>query len=534
MAPPLEKEITISEVSDPRVNAAKLEQGPGDICKDVERQTQHPTTEYDTPFSVWSRSEKKFIILTASIAAFFSPVSAHIYYPALNRISEDLNVSTSLINLSITTYMIFQGLAPAFVGEFSDNAGRRPAYLVCGMIYTIANIGLALQNSYAGLLVLRCFQSAGSSGTVSLIYAVIADVVPSSDRGSYVVYAAVLPQLAPSLGPVIGGLLAQYANWHFIFWFLFIVATVVFVPLGLFFPETCRKIVGDGSISPAKLNRCLTNKIQERRMAAENSNIAQPKQNDEAPQSKKHSLRFPNPFAVLALLVQKECGPILIYTAVFSSGMFSTLALIPSQFKKVYGFNELQLSLCYIPLGCGTIAAAFIRGRIIDSRFRHYANKLGLEVVRNRKMDLTDFPLEKARIEVVLPTLYLGSACIIAFGWTVQSETHLAGPLILLFFIGFCSSATNSTFQVLLVDIYPGRAGAVTAANNLLKCWLGAAAAALVIPMINAIGVGWTCTLFSVFFVAGSPLLWFIMKHGPRWRREAAEKKKTKDHDVDG
>lgn len=420
---------------------------------------------------------------------------------------------------------IFQGLTPAFVGEFSDNAGRRPAYLVCGLVYTVANIGLALQNSYAGLLVLRCLQSAGSSGTVSLIYAVVADVVPSSDRGSYVAYAAVAPQIGPSVGPIIGGLLAQYANWHFIFWFLVIVATAVFAPLGLFFPETCRKIVGDGSISPRKLNRCLTNKIKERRAMAKTSTLAQPKQNEEGPQTENHTLRFPNPFAVLALLIQKECGPILIYTALFSSGMFSTVALIPSQFKRVYGFDELQISLCYIPLGCGTIAAAFIRGRIIDSRFRHYANELGLEVVRNRKIDLTNFPLEKARIEVVLPTLYLGSACIIAFGWTVQCETHLAGPLILLFFIGLCSSATNSTFQVLLVDIYPGRAGAVTAANNLLKCWLGAAAAALVIPMINSIGVGWTCTLFSLLVVACSPLLWFIMKHGPRWRREAAEKK---------
>jgi hypothetical protein len=106
MAPPLEKQIATSEVNHPRVNAAKLEQGPGEICTDVERQAQHPAKEYDAPFSVWSRNEKKFIILTASVAAFFSPVSAHIYYPALNRISEDLNVSSSLINLSITTYMV--------------------------------------------------------------------------------------------------------------------------------------------------------------------------------------------------------------------------------------------------------------------------------------------------------------------------------------------------------------------------------------------------------------------------------------------
>ncbi|KEF56812.1 uncharacterized protein A1O9_07002 [Exophiala aquamarina CBS 119918] len=422
----------------------------------------------------------------------------------------------------------FQGIAPAFVGEFSDNAGRRPAYLVCGLLYIAANIGLALQNTYAGLLVLRCLQSAGSSGTISLIYAVVADVVTTSERGSYVVYASIAPQIGPSVGPVIGGLLAEYANWHFIFWFLVIVACLVFIPLGLFFPETCRKIVGNGSIPPAKFNRCLTNKLREKGAAATEGISPPSEDTSRSSTTKTPRLRFPNPFSVLRLLIQKECGPILVYAALVSSGMFSTVALIPSQFQRIYGFNELQISLCYIPLGCGTIAAAFVRGRILDSRFRYYAKQLQLEVVKNRRMDLTNFPLERARIEVALPTLFLGAACTIGFGWTLQYETSLAGPLILVFFIGFSASATSNTLQVLLVDIYPGRPGAVTAANNLLRCWLGAGASALVIPMIDAMGIGWTSTFFSLIVIAFSPLLWYIMKHGPRWRREAAAKLKRK------
>lgn len=414
------------------------------------------------------------------------------------------------------------------MGEFSDNAGRRPAYLICGLLYIAANVGLAIQNSYVGLLVLRCLQSAGSSGTISLIYAVVADVVTTSERGSYVVYASIAPQIGPSIGPVIGGLFAEYANWHFIFWFLVIVACVVFIPLGLFFPETCRRIVGNGSIPPGKLNRCLTNKLREKTAAIADGRCPSLEDKCKASAKKPPRLRFPNPFSVLRLLIQKECGPILLYAGLISSGMFSTVALIPSQFQQIYGFNELQISLCYIPLGCGTIAAAFVRGRILDSRFRHYAKQLGLEVVSNHRMDLTDFPLERARIEAALPTLFLGAACTIGFGWTLQGETNLAGPLILVFFIGFSSSATVNTIQVLLVDIYPGRPGAVTAANNLLRCWLGAGASALVVPMIDAMGIGWTSTFFSFVVIAFSPLLWYIMKHGPRWRREAAENLKRK------
>ena len=51
-----------------------------------------------------------------------------------------------------------------------------------------ANIGLALQNNYAALLVLRCVQSSGSSATGALANAVIADVSTFAERGSYIGY----------------------------------------------------------------------------------------------------------------------------------------------------------------------------------------------------------------------------------------------------------------------------------------------------------------------------------------------------------
>ena len=103
---PLEKVTIDPEVNEAQAEAERLDQSSERNTSDLEQQAQQPVTEDDVIFSVWSHNERKFIILTASIAAFVSPVSAHIYYPALNRIAEDLKVSGNLINLSITTYMV--------------------------------------------------------------------------------------------------------------------------------------------------------------------------------------------------------------------------------------------------------------------------------------------------------------------------------------------------------------------------------------------------------------------------------------------
>lgn len=76
----------------------------------------------------------------------------------------DLGLSVSLVNLTITSYLIVAGIAPAFVGDIADQGGRRPAYILMFILGAASNVGLALQNSYAALFVLRMVQSAGASG----------------------------------------------------------------------------------------------------------------------------------------------------------------------------------------------------------------------------------------------------------------------------------------------------------------------------------------------------------------------------------
>lgn len=71
-------------------------------------------------------------------------------------------------------------------------------------IYLGANIGLALQRNYAALLVLRMLQSGGSSGTIALVYAVVADIAPSSERGKYMGLVGSGITIGPAVGPVIG------------------------------------------------------------------------------------------------------------------------------------------------------------------------------------------------------------------------------------------------------------------------------------------------------------------------------------------
>lgn len=81
------------------------------------------TTDFEGPFSVFPRSQKLSIIFIGAIAGVVSPFTGSIYLPALNTLATDLGVSTSLINLTVTSYQVFQGLAPSVIGTLSDVRG---------------------------------------------------------------------------------------------------------------------------------------------------------------------------------------------------------------------------------------------------------------------------------------------------------------------------------------------------------------------------------------------------------------------------
>lgn len=186
--------------------------------------------------SVFSSRMKVFLVITTVFSTVFSPLSSFIYLPAITPIAESYHRSLGEINLTVTVYQIMQAVSPLFFGDLSDQIGRRPVYILSFTIFIAANIGLALQHNYAALMVLRALQSSGSSATVAIGNAVIADVTTRAERGGYITAVQASVVFAPALAPVLGGILTEFLGWRSTFWFLVIAAgvfLVIYVPFAI-------------------------------------------------------------------------------------------------------------------------------------------------------------------------------------------------------------------------------------------------------------------------------------------------------------
>jgi MFS family permease len=181
----------------------------------------------------------------------------------------------------------------------------------------------------------------------------------------------------------------------------------------------------------------------------------------------------------------------------------------------------------FIPVGCGGIISAFTTGKLVDWNYKRHAKRLGLPVVRNRAQDLTEFPIEKARLQVAFPLFFVAGSFLIMYGWFLTVKLSVAAYVITLFIAGYTLTSTFQVLNVLMVDIYPGKPSVATAANNLVRCEIGAVFSAILLPLSNAIGYGWAYTFLALLFMGFAPFLLIIMQKGPAWRkvRKAKEDK---------
>ncbi|EXJ71970.1 uncharacterized protein A1O5_04472 [Cladophialophora psammophila CBS 110553] len=504
----------------------KQSKARSEITTTIER-----TPTNDRPYSSFTPRQKAIIVLVATLGGSFSPFSTFIYFPAIDTISHALGVTVSDVNLTITTYMIFQGISPSLTSAIADDYGRRPAYMMGFTVYLAANLGLALNKSYAGLLVLRCLQSAGSSGLVTLMQGTIADIVTSAERGKYIAITSLAGILAPSLAPIIGGVLAQNLGWHSVFWFLLILGGVYFVPLALFFPETCRSVVGDGSIEPPKWNRCLTNlsKQQKKKTGQEDTfeQDATPKDETEKEKANIRKRKW-DVLASLTIVSDPETAILLLYTSIIYAGFYVISTSLTVQFHSIYGLSSTLQGLLFIPQVVGTVLATVTNTRLLDRNFKRHALKAGLEVDRRKQGDLTKMPIERARLGIGMPFFAFGGIFTIVYGWLLERRVSIAGPIIMLGAIGYTTMVGFNTLSVLIIDLHRKRAATASAASNLVRCLLGAGASAVANPMIEAMGNGWTLTLVGLVELATLPLLVVMIKVGMKWRAKKREEEERK------
>lgn len=162
-----------------------------------------------------------------------------IYLPVVPAMPEILGTTPSVIQLTLSIYMIVLGVGQMAFGPVSDRIGRRPVLIAAAIVFAASSFLLAAVSTAPLFLALRLLQAIGAAGCMVALFATVRDVYADRPE-SATVYGLLSGMLAfvPALGPIIGALIADAVGWRGIFVALGLAATVMLVVALLKWRET--------------------------------------------------------------------------------------------------------------------------------------------------------------------------------------------------------------------------------------------------------------------------------------------------------
>ncbi|KAI1119877.1 MFS general substrate transporter [Nemania abortiva] len=461
-------------------------------------------TDDSVPYTVFTPWQKRYINLQSSFAAMFSTLSSYIYFPALVPMARDLHVSVALINLTVTSYLIIAAIAPAFMGDLADQGGRRPVYILMFLLMLGANIGMALQTSFPALLVLRAVQSAGASGLIGAAYGVVADITQKEERGGFVGILLLLTDIAPSLGPVIGGSITQTLGWRWIFWFLAILQGTHMLIIMLFLPETQRRIVGNGSGRCRGIYWSIPYTLQSPAIKRSRTDINRP------------GRYYPNPLACLPILGNKDSLMVVVIYAITYSVKMTLQTSLGAQALQIYQLSYLDGGLTYLPSGVAGGIGSYMTGRYLDRNYRKAKEQLPIDATATSLGRLSNASLIKLRLKGIYVLVLITATGTIGYGWALATRAHISIMLILQFLTGITTASTFTMTSTLLTDLNTDRSATAQGASSIVRCLLAAAAIAAVEPLAEAVGLGWCFVVYALVVLINLPLSWAIQYYGDK------------------
>ncbi|KAK7983484.1 hypothetical protein PG989_010886 [Apiospora arundinis] len=455
--------------------------GPHIMAKKEETEDAVAENATEPPYSIFTHGEKVWISSLASFGAMFSTLSSYIYFPALVPMADDFGVSLTLINLTVTSYLVVAGIAPAFMGDLADQGGSQTG------LYRHVPFVLRIQ-----------------------YWNRIAEVIRWSARPSHGAKCWFFcTNAAPSFGPVIAGVLTQKLGWRWIFWFLAILTGAYLLVIALFLPETQRKIVGNGSIHASGIRRSLFSLVVRGRTRKPESNSP-----------RKRHYRIPNPFTCIKLLCDKANFSIICIGSITYTVKMALQTSLAAQCVDIYRLDYLQAGLVYIPSGVGGALGSYVTGKILNRNVQRFALRYGLGNGHYQKgNDISGFPIEMARFQGFYTMVIISALGTAGYGVNLLEKTHLSVPLIMQFLTGATTSSIFTMCGTLLTDLNPAASATVQASYNLVRCIGAGVGIAIQQPLDDAVGPGWCFGIYAVVLLLEIPVSYVLLKHGQGWRQ---------------
>ena len=163
-----------------------------------------------------------FVAFIVIIGAFSSLVN-DMYLPTIPSMMKEFHTTPSMTQMGISMAMAGMGLGSILWGSASDRYGRKPILIVSLILFVLATAMSLFSPNITFFIICRLFQGLGAGGAMVLSTSIPADVYMGRQLAKLMAIVGAINGVAPALGPVIGGFMADWVGWRGIFIVLLVI-----------------------------------------------------------------------------------------------------------------------------------------------------------------------------------------------------------------------------------------------------------------------------------------------------------------------
>ena len=177
--------------------------------------------------SGWGSDSKRWVSLYVLCAGMLMIVlDATVVNVALPAIQDDLDFTQAGLAWVVNAYLISFGGLLLLAGRLGDLISRRGMFLAGLGVFTVASLLCGLAQDQVLLVAARFVQGAGGAMTSAVILGMIVTMFPGPrEQAKAIGVFAFVASAGGAVGLLVGGVLTQSINWHWIFF--------VNVPVGI-------------------------------------------------------------------------------------------------------------------------------------------------------------------------------------------------------------------------------------------------------------------------------------------------------------
>ncbi|MGV0645580.1 multidrug effflux MFS transporter [Mycolicibacterium sp. XJ879] len=195
-------------------------------------------TRADSEISRTNAPSRTRMILVLGVMVALGPLTIDMYLPALPDIGEQLGVSSSVAQLTLTGTLAGLALGQLIVGPLSDSLGRRRPLMVGIVLHMAASLLCMLAPNITVLGVARGMQGMGAAAAAVVAVAVVGDLFAGSAAATVMSRLILVLGVAPVLAPSLGAAVLLKGSWPWVFAALVAMAGALLLVAALALPET--------------------------------------------------------------------------------------------------------------------------------------------------------------------------------------------------------------------------------------------------------------------------------------------------------